>query len=171
MVWILTLIMAFTFLGCGSSQKRKTTPVVYTENTDFQYYIDLFKQESSNYNPVAVDSLVVQFGDLEKPTVGNCTVYRDMSSPVITIDRQFWEEADDVLRENLMFHELGHCILFRGHKTTQSFGVPDSIMYPTLIPQYYEYDRDYYIKELFSITRDWATLTSSDHFWSCDGHH
>lgn len=34
----------------------------------------------------------------------------------LTIDEEFWNFADDLFREFIIFHELGHCFLFRDHR-------------------------------------------------------
>ncbi len=38
----------------------------------------------------------------------------------LVIDQQFWTRARDLFREFVVFHELGHCFLFRDHKEDQS---------------------------------------------------
>jgi hypothetical protein len=71
--------------------------------------------------------------------------------------------SDHVQRETLIFHELGHCLLGRGHTTdTLANGDPKSIMIPNDITLYgpcvYQiggddcdktYRRTYYLDELF----------------------
>ena len=132
------------------------------------FYIERFERLSEDRRPTTIKSLIVEFADLTSPTVGLCTV-RSGKSPFIQIDRTFWESASDAAKENLMFHELGHCILIRGHKETKSAGIPDSLMFPSLIPYHYEKDKRPYINELFSIYGDWSlSLTEVDHTWICD---
>jgi hypothetical protein len=58
------------------------------------------------------------------------------------------EDAD---REELIFHEMGHCVLGRAHKSIKTAeGIPASIMHPYRISNsvYKEY-RDQYLNELF----------------------
>lgn len=59
-------------------------------------------------------------------------------------------KVDPILQpyvESIMFHELGHCILYRDHSDSRQ-----SIMYYTLMPTY-DYIQNYksYISELFHI--------------------
>ena len=74
--------------------------------------------------------------------------------PIVLIDRDFWSFASNPEREQLLFHELGHCLLWRGH-TSKTFrdGRPISIMNPVLILSDYEYmsNREYYLNELFGV--------------------
>lgn len=55
----------------------------------------------------------------------------------IYLDKDAWERYDDVRREMLMFHELGHCVLDLDHnRSTMLNGTPLSIMYPNLFSPY-----------------------------------
>ena len=74
----------------------------------------------------------------------------------IHVDYDWWvsHTLKDV-REELIYHELGHCLLNRGHDKTKLFvdypgGRPKSIMYPYVFGYWGEYGlhREYYIKEL-----------------------
>ena len=70
-------------------------------------------------------------------------------------------------REKVIFHELGHCLLKRGHRfDTFRFGdqIPKSIMGVTIIPTYEMnfHHRTYYLDELFDPTTPdpcWITNT------------
>ena len=46
---------------------------------------------------------------------GQCS-YHPINPNHITIDEDFWEIASDLLKEMIVFHELGHCYLFRDHR-------------------------------------------------------
>lgn len=50
---------------------------------------------------------------------GQCT-YHSAIPNHITIDDSFWEDATDLVKEMVIFHELGHCELGRDHRETQS---------------------------------------------------
>ena len=67
-----------------------------------------------------------------------------------------------------MFHELGHCILNRGHYEEKVGGVPVSLMFPSLIPHYYLFYKEKYRTELFTKTNDGLNLTNTP--WVCEGH-
>ncbi len=71
----------------------------------------------------------------------------------IVIDQSFWDNASHLLKEMVIFHELGHCILGRGHFEGQfSNGICQSIMRSglgTCIDAYTNNNRDYFIDELF----------------------
>jgi len=67
-------------------------------------------------------------------TVGLCSQYMGDFWQV-SLDARWWEQASEACREALMFHELGHCALGRGHvKETYPDGRPVSVMFPNLAP-------------------------------------
>jgi hypothetical protein len=81
---------------------------------------------------------------------GLCTL-SDASSPTVSIDPTYWSVASDAQKENLVFHELGHCLLSRVHVTTlNADGTPASMMFPyTLAGSIYLQNHAEYIAELF----------------------
>ena len=67
----------------------------------------------------------------------------------INIDPEFWAIASDVEKEEVVFHELGHCILGRDHEeTVLEEGIPKSIMFPYVFEWEYQNYRSYYVAEL-----------------------
>lgn len=92
----------------------------------------------------------------------------------IVIDETFFDRENDATKEALIYHELGHCVLSRGHTDgcrdadglvqsviqvyhellgvwgVESCPFPTSIMYPMLSMKDYEENREYYLQELFS---------------------
>ena len=89
----------------------------------------------------------------EESVAGSCTTNgHDLTH--ITIDQTFWIQASHLLREMVIFHELGHCILGRGHKESSfSNGICHSIMRSglgTCRDAYITENRDYFIEELFT---------------------
>jgi hypothetical protein len=106
---------------------------------------------------MAYNNLVLTSEDISTSGVlGQCTVYRNSSNAIVerrvTIDIPYWNTLSKADREELMYHELAHCILLRGHTSTSAriSGVPDSMMHmyhmgPTLYNAYYAW----YLNELF----------------------
>jgi Zn-dependent peptidase ImmA (M78 family) len=76
----------------------------------------------------------------------------------IVINRPKWEVSSYERQENIMMHELGHCVLNREHYDAEIYDtklgqrVPASIMNTAVLPEYiYVSKRDYYLMELFSV--------------------
>ncbi len=83
--------------------------------------------------------------------VGIC-IKHDMKE--ILIDREFWERSSQLIKELIVFHELGHCYLHKSHNNqTATNGTCESIMRSGLggcIDFYNENTRDDLLDEFFS---------------------
>lgn len=98
-------------------------------------------------------TIPVLFADLQGRSAGNCQIRGGIRR--IYIDYKEWMQYSDLGKEQLVFHELGHCVLNR-YKHDDTFiqirGVlmPRSIMYPVVFgyTEAYEENREYYVKEL-----------------------
>ena len=85
----------------------------------------------------------------------------------VTFDPDFWNSVSETQREQLAHHELGHCMLYRGHRTAVlSTGKPASLMYPSIFSSStYMAGYDYYLSELFGqalVEESSSLLNSSD---------
>ena len=112
-----------------------------------------------------INELAMSFGDLGKkadlagPMIGYCDV--NGHGHQVVVDKTFWDSSNDIDKESLVFHELGHCLLDRQHVfELDSNGVPVSIMYPYLVGYtlYNSTDQTYaaYNDELFTHVDDWS---------------
>jgi hypothetical protein len=79
----------------------------------------------------------------------------------VTFDPDFWNNVSETQRELLAHHELGHCMLYRAHRSTfLDNGAYASIMYPLIMSSStYLSNYDYYQQELFSTAA--ATLAEA----------
>jgi hypothetical protein len=128
-------------------------PLPYTEkkskiDPEFIKLVELFEKEQ-NKN-VDVD---ISFKSLDEPTVGLCwseTYHNGEKKGIeIEIDPDYWFSTTETRKEVLLFHELGHCILDRGHEEEKLYyNIPKSIMFPTVFERSYLLYRSYYVEEL-----------------------
>lgn len=85
------------------------------------------------------------------PQYGGICYGMGTSAQVVIINSTYWDSLTDAAKEQLMFHELGHCALNRQHREDiNSDGSPVSIMYHQMfgwMPQYLQ-NRQLYINEL-----------------------
>jgi len=88
----------------------------------------------------------IRFGTIDIGLAGQCTEYLD--GVEIEISKSWWEGQNESAREEVVFHELGHCELGRGHDERVINGRPASVMYPTVFSTFYAKYRDEYVKEL-----------------------
>jgi len=83
---------------------------------------------------------------------GTCSRFENKNNE-IKIDNFFWERSDDLNREFVVFHELGHCYLSREHTEEENIdGTCSSIMASgtgTCNLGYNDDTRETYLNELF----------------------
>lgn len=109
---------------------------------EFIPYLNEFKNQCG-----IKPELSIRFGILKSPVVGVC-IY-DLFNPNIIIDENAWGKYGLNQREVLIFHELGHCALFKPHNKKLKNETPVSIMYPTILGgDEYSNGRSKYLKEL-----------------------
>ena len=137
------LLLVFVLTGCGVERgayiNHDKTDLTFNHD-DFQPYVELFVTEAwAQGIAVDVSDITVSFESLEPPVIGVCyTGYKH-----IKIDPK-WNDMGHMRRLTLMFHELGHCALGRGHTDELS------IMRPILLSPYTVLlNEDELLEELF----------------------
>ncbi len=133
---------------------------VYDVPKEVQPFVSSFLAEAGKRgHRLVIDDLIItyKFNIITAQThaAGLCR-RRFGHTPIIYIDTtsQNWK-ASDYSKEQLIFHELCHCILNRGHvRDTLQNGNPSSIMKPSgetiYGPVLNEFKRNYYIDEIFN---------------------
>jgi len=142
----------------------------YNVELEFQEYVDRFIDEAAKRGQTIdfTDSgLSIQFRDaVSKESGGVCYLGQHR----IEIEKFFWDDASDLQREGLIFHELGHCELDRRHRNDllpngewasrmRGDPVPEGL---SVAINYTETRKGYYTNELFDQNTpvpDWASWT------------
>ena len=144
MIRILTLLVFF-FIGVNfhscSSTEIKVDPV-------FNSYVSQFKVLSNGrHSDIILNRTTIIFKSIS--SLGLCRPYNNE----IEINPSYWFGSTVKERLALIYHELGHCVLFRKHEEKRlKDGCPYSIMYheQTMNDAYcYETHWKHYKKELF----------------------
>jgi hypothetical protein len=124
--------------------------------TGFTQYVTSFEQTSAQYgSPVQITDLTIQFGQVdavgETGGRGVCEAAEGMT-PVITISQDAWTTSTEAEREELIYHELGHCVLHKAHVGgINQAGIPASLMNPSKINgAIYSQNKDFYLAGLFA---------------------
>ncbi|MCQ2225078.1 MAG: hypothetical protein MJZ14_05050 [Paludibacteraceae bacterium] len=160
------LILALT--SCRDKFQR------YDIDETLDPYLQMFLQEAAkrgkNFH-VEENGLIMEFTDLPNTTIGLCT-YQDPL--LVQIDAPYWEETkkyedQENLRQNVVFHELGHGLLNRAHdnsllpnkewKTIMCGG--DQVPGRDWSINFNGYRKAYYMDELFNIRTtapEWSQL-------------
>lgn len=155
-LYFMALTIALVHAGCNSESKQdeggvlppmvgkpKKTPIppdpYYSTDPTFEPFIYDFKVDAERYSGGVIDvtNLRVTFGDTRHRggrVVGYCEFLNNGQNHV-AIKKEFWDSASDYDRISLLYHELGHCALFRAHRI--QFRVdnlyPISLMYSFLV--------------------------------------
>jgi hypothetical protein len=166
---ITIILLAFLSVSCGLRKEKKIK--TYNVHPELQSFVTSFqaKMKMAGRNS-AISDLEAHFSDslgntTQGTIIGTCqrqNITRDkgltvetVETPIVKINREWWYHptTSNADREELMNHELGHCILNRAHDTTVISGLPKSIMYPShLGNQAYTDNYSNYITELFGAT-------------------
>jgi hypothetical protein len=143
MEWEMNQAQALVFcvlLGVSASScapKEKQHESFLQVDAPFQDYVHNFETVSAQEGQsIQIDDLIVQFGDT--PTLNETGVceWADNETPKITVNERIWNTLNDYDRQEVIFHELGHCILKRVHQTSEIMGyngsvqIAESVMYP-----------------------------------------
>lgn len=150
----LAIFTCFVFIACDSNETI-TPSLEVTEG--LQEYVERFESEAAARGiAIDVDRLGVQvsFADIPETNVLGVCYYHSNAPGRIEIDQPSWLRLSDFGREYVVFHELGHCILGRGHTESQyTNGSCKSIMASGTGNCYENYTtttRVHYINELFT---------------------
>lgn len=141
MGYVLLVLTIIISANCGGSSNKEFNI------KGFDVYYLAFVLETGR----PTDNLVITFGDTSPggPTaVGFCRM--GGYTPRVTIDKTFWDKSNEDMRYELIYHELGHCILGREHNNAVLVNHrPASIMNSHLFnPNIIKQNHDYYIREL-----------------------
>lgn len=170
---IIVFICAFVTTCCSHTQKdNHKDPAISIEFLPYVYQFVKDSQGLVTYRDLI--NLDMSFADFDDNKAGTC--YQGASNQVIKINRQWWKEHKNKRqRLELIYHELGHCILDRRHTAPTSSkglggnvertffdlgfyqdipplsdGCPASFMHPyTVDLKCINKHYDYYIDELF----------------------
>lgn len=152
------LICSLLLTACGLRTVEKKSVNIHPE---LQAYANQFEQKGM----LNIDNLNMTFGEVDGRwgVLGFCQsgvkevyVKGGLEKHVynirnVVIDIKDWNSMGVADREQLVFHELGHCVLNRGHWEQWLVGRPASIMYPEhdIGNTYYTGYYGSYLQELF----------------------
>ena len=156
---IVLLFITLLFLGCSEDDVEEVVEPVTYANVDPELvpFFERFQQEASergiSVNLAAADIEGVIEEIDEQHVAGQCSYGRFRNPRLVTIDATFWRRSSSLFKEFIVFHELGHCYLNRGHlETAFSNGACASIMRSgtgNCLDNYNSSTRAFYIDELF----------------------
>jgi hypothetical protein len=154
-----SIMIGTLFFQSCAKEKEKTD--LYQIDSEFSSFVQTFEATSVTQGAdVSINDLVLEFGST--PTMnetGVCEI-TEGETPRVTINERIWTNLNTMDRQEVIFHELGHCVLRRKHQDgTVTVGgywgtIPSSIMYPYRIPgSIYEPNQEFYDEELFDTSK------------------
>lgn len=134
-----------------------TPAPLYSGPAELEKYVNLFvddaKAQGVNVLPdMKSPTLQIRIASLDAYgvyVIGLCETGSGLRR--VTLDPDFWNNVSDTQRGLLLHHELGHCVLYRAHRSDLlSSGAYASIMYPIIMTSTtYLNNQAYYQQELF----------------------
>ena len=155
-----SILFVFCLLTLAACVKEEDDLTVQELNVDGQLlpYFERFVEEATargvvvDFEQTPVEGSIAAIS--EDRVAGQCQTNEAQGIRRLIIDRQYWINLSELEKEFLIFHELGHCYLERGHLDTRnSNGSCVSMMQSGLgncRMNYTQSNRDAYIDELFS---------------------
>jgi Zn-dependent protease with chaperone function len=151
-------VLAALALGCAPRMQHEA---FYQVDEPFVQFIHAFEQASAlQGQPIRIDDLIVSFGSTPTMNETGICEWAEYQTPRVTLNERIWKNLTDDDREEVIFHELGHCLLRRVHHTGEVHGyagdvrIPESVMFPYRIDgQVYRDHLDHYHAELFDLNK------------------
>lgn len=160
---LLFILIVIASSSCGllfdGDVKEGRTRQFSTTSSELLPYVVSFEEQAKiqlKNDSFKVGDVPVNIGDTTDAKYdGVCIKYPDGTREIL-LKKSWFEKANEVQKEILIFHELGHCRLNRRHNSEKTMAYDNnlsikvSIMNPVVPSTYYysEY-KDAYLKELF----------------------
>ena len=140
-------ILLIAAISCAPAHRH----ILEVDDAFRGYFVDFENDGASVGYTKQIDDLIIHFDSSASGIIaGNCQQGID-KTPTISVNPVSWPQMTNDEQQELIYHEMGHCVLNRGHKTALWFGIQDSVMWPTVLPpgQFLQY-HSHYVTELFT---------------------
>lgn len=163
---ILILIILGIFVPLTVREQKLPKPIAQfppTIQKSFHPQLRTFLKMGRQYGyQLDISHLTIKFGDTRSlsddpkyTTIGYCEILDDGQK--IVIDKELWKKASAAYKEQLIAHELTHCLLNRGHRLDLDpfYHLPVSIMFPFILnDKIYLKRKQYYWAEIFAYSNN-----------------
>ncbi len=118
-------LLSFAFIiglvaPMGCHRDTPPEPAQYAVPVAVEPYVQHLRDEAGKRGmTLVIDNLIVQFGTTQGEDIcGQCLLETGKTPRIILNPNAYcWQSASAEEREGLVFHELGHCLLKRVHRT------------------------------------------------------
>lgn len=141
------IVFMFLFSCCGKSPKSSERKLLDDIDGVFWGHVKAFEKLIESKGHKRDTPLTIKFGRVNGGKAAVCIVkeykhFRSRARLTIIVERWAWDDIR--VREPLMFHELGHCVLGLGHSDDKN-----SLMYPIIDVRRYHQNRAVFLDSLF----------------------
>lgn len=109
--------MSILLFACGENTSEPKAIDSIVDERLYGYFESFQREAATRGFTIDFHEMNVEghISDIEEHGIaGQCQTYTDGNKAVV-IDETYWNKSSDLKREFIIFHELGHCILNRGH--------------------------------------------------------
>lgn len=110
-------LIIFLLNSCSSSYIQDDFVSQYNKFGEYHAQYTNPDEDRTKEENLRMQLLTIRFDTdniLEDQTMAQCA-YNDLT---IVVSKTYWEQFDDDLKEIVIFHEMGHCVLLlKGHKS------------------------------------------------------
>ena len=152
----LFILLILSWSGCREGLLDFVQAKYPDVNRELWTHFETFETEGARrgiFIDLATSEITGSIEPLHQDGVAGSCSYGFSNPGSIKIDRTFWQRSSNLIREMIVFHELGHCYLKRGHlEDAFQSGYCISIMRSGTCccrDAYTLENRDYYLDELF----------------------
>lgn len=146
--------MLNSILGCAQQQELHNNIPEFKIDPEFQSYVNTFEKDMSTKVQINMT-----FYSQSDSVVAICYSYdKKPELNYVEVDPIQWSYLDENGKEEVIFHELGHCLMGKDHDSMflEEYNVPKSIMYPYVFSIAYGVHKPYYVEELKNPELDWT---------------
>jgi hypothetical protein len=120
----LPLLAFFTFQSCQKDNFIEDEQLVFGQKSYagvpslMWEYFQRFEEEALERGyqiDLNAQDISAEISEISEDGVAGSCTYGSHHPGHIIIDQTFWNQVNDLTKEMVIFHELGHCSLFRGH--------------------------------------------------------
>lgn len=140
----------------------RAKPYVDSFVKDYKAFAESHEQHNIDPFKVRIEALTVNIEPMNeirdgKRVLGVCT-YDAYGMPFIVLNESYWYYSTDSDREELLYHELGHCVLDQDHRDYKVKLGNDTLIGSTMnsikgVGATYKKYKAYYLNELFTAKR------------------
>ncbi len=149
---LLWLAVSYAVTSCTTVNvfNDRLKQLTYVDSAFQDTYENFFLEANNSGIRIGPSKITIIFGNPKSKENPNAIGICSHEDNLIVIEKQTWDKYDARDKEQLLFHELGHCLLNRDHCSLKDSDNIVSIMYPNMLPSdLYKSKRKAYIDELF----------------------